>query len=138
MSGTHYFGFLLIMLSAALLAQHWHQRRDLLVRPRALRDQAYFRLQLQRRSVASALIGVIGAAMTLVDRVPRKPLSLTLYLVGLLLGGAVILAIALADIRAARRRTESEHLELVAAELKKAKTQTLHSPPLDGEGLGEG
>ena len=134
MAGTHYFGFLLIVLSAALLAQHWHQRRDLLAHPREPRDRAYFHHQLQRRSVASALIGVIGAAMTLVDRVPRTPPALTAYLVALLLGGAVILAIAIADIRAARRRNEAEHLELVAAELRKAHQHPLRSPPLDGEG----
>jgi hypothetical protein len=70
--------------------------------------------------VASSLIGVVGAAMTLVDRVPRTPLSLSTYLFALVLGGTVILAIALADMRASRRRREIEHLDLVIDELRKA------------------
>jgi hypothetical protein len=70
--------------------------------------------------VASSLIGVVGAAMTLVERVPRTPLSMTAYLFALVLGGAVILAIALADMRASRRRREVEHLDLVVEELRKA------------------
>ena len=123
MAGTQFFGYLLVALSAMLLAQHWNRGRDLAAnpshppRPRDRRDAIR---QLQRRSVASALIGVVGAAMTLVDRVPRNPLSMSAYLFGLTLGGAVIFAIALADLRAARVRRDAEHLDLVARELQKA------------------
>lgn len=122
MAGTQLFGYLLIALSAVMLAQHWFQWRDL--RARALRlaprDRAYYRSQLQRRSAASAMIGVVGAAMTLVDRVPRNPVSLSAYLFALVWGGAVILVLALADWRATRLRREGEQLDLLARELRKA------------------
>ena len=120
MAGTEIFGYLLVALSGVLLAQHWMHWRDLARRPAPPADREYTRRQLQRRSVASGLIGVIGAAMTLVERVPRNPLSMSAYLFALLLGGAVILAIALADMRCSRRRQEREHFELVANEVRKA------------------
>jgi hypothetical protein len=94
----------------------------------------FARLQLQRRAVASALIGVVGAAMTIVDRVPRHPLSLTLYLFALLLGGTVILLIALADWRSMRRRREVEHLDLVVRELQKLQAG---AGKVEGDSLGE-
>jgi hypothetical protein len=58
--------------------------------------------------------------MTLVERVPRTPGAMTAYLCGLLLGGAVMFAIAVTDLRASRRRRDELHLELVAEELRKA------------------
>jgi hypothetical protein len=120
MAGTQLFGFALVAGSAALLAMHWNQWRELAHGPQmdaALRE--FRRRQLQRRSVASALIGVVGAAMTLVDRVPKTPLALSCYLFGLVSGGVVILAIAVADWRAVQRRREHEHFDLVADELRK-------------------
>jgi TRAP-type C4-dicarboxylate transport system permease small subunit len=121
------FGYLLIAISAVLLALHWQQWRDLATRQLPPRDRIELRSQLQRRLVASSLIGVVGAAMTLAERIPRTPWSLTLYLVALLVGGVVILAIALADLRASRRRRELEHLDLVARELEK--TMATHAEP---------
>jgi hypothetical protein len=115
------FGYALIATSAVLLASHWNawrEARDLPEGQRARR--AFLRLQVQRRSVASALIGVVGAAITLVDRVPVNPVAMTTYLFGLLSGGVVILLIALADSRATRRHRDREHLDLVVSELRKA------------------
>jgi hypothetical protein len=120
MTGTHYFGYLLITLSAVLLAQHWQERRRLLVGVIPPCDREYVRRQLGRRSVASGLMGVVGAAMTLVDRVPRTPLGLSAYLFALVLGGAGILAIAMADLRAARHHRDREQLDMLAEELRKA------------------
>ena len=119
MVGTQYFGYLLVALSAALLAQHWQLWRDVGTRMLSRRDREYTRRQVQRRSVASALIGVVGAAMTLINRVPRTPWTLTGYLFALLLGAAVILAIAVADMRAAGRRREIERLDLLDDELRR-------------------
>jgi small-conductance mechanosensitive channel len=127
--GAQVFGYVLVALSAVLLAQLWQQARELKARRRDPRDLIFARFQLQRRVVASALIGVIGAAMTIADRVPRRPLSLTLYLFAMLLGGVVILAFALADWRSTRRRREVEHLDLVVRELQKLQ---------QGAGTGEG
>ncbi len=120
MAGTQLFGYLLVAVSAALLALHWQHRRDLVGRRMRTRDWDYVRRQIQRRSVASGMIGVVGAAMTLVDRVPRTPASVTAYLFALLLGGLLILAIALTDWRATRRHREGQQLDLLAEQLRKA------------------
>lgn len=128
MTGTQLFGYLLVAVSAALLALHWQQWRDLRGARMRLREWGHLRAQLQRRSVASGLIGVVGAAITLVDRVPREPLPMTTYLVALLAGAVLILAIALADMRATRRWRDSEQLELVARELKRAATESDLAP----------
>jgi hypothetical protein len=119
MAGAQYFGYGLIAVSAILLAQHWFQWRDWRKLP-AGRRREFLRLQLQRRIVASALIGVVGAAMTLVDHVPRTPGAMSAYLFAMLLAGGVIFLIALADMRATRRLREEELLDVVAAELRKA------------------
>jgi hypothetical protein len=119
MAGAPYFGYVLIAISAMLLAQHWYAWLDW----RGLaggKRREYLRRQLQRRFVASALIGVVGAAMTLVDRVPHTPRAMTAYLFALLLAGGTLFSMALADIRATRRRRDEEHLDLLAQELRKA------------------
>jgi hypothetical protein len=120
MTGTQLFGYLLVAVSAVLLAVHWQQWQGVRGARMRQREWAHLRAQLQRRSVASGLIGVVGAAMTLVDRVPREPLPMTTYLLALLAGAVVILAIALVDLRATRRWRESEQLDLLAQELKRA------------------
>lgn len=120
MAGTLLFGYLLVAVSAVLLAVHWQQWLGLRGARMRQSEWAHLRPQLQRRSVASGLIGVVGAAMTLVDRVPREPLPMTTYLFGLLAGAVVILAIAFADMRALRRWRDSEQLDLLAQELKRA------------------
>jgi O-antigen/teichoic acid export membrane protein len=121
MNGAAYFGYALIAVSAVLLAIHvqsWQDWRQSGER----RRREFVRLQLQRRFVASALIGVVGAAMTMIDRVPHTAAALSAYLFGLLMAGGVILAIALADVRATRQRHLVEQLDLLAEELRKAKS----------------
>jgi hypothetical protein len=119
MNGAHYFGYALIAISAVFLALHTQQWIDWRQLPIG-RHREFVRRQLQRRFVASALIGVVGAAITLVDHVPRTPRSMTAYLLALLLGGVVIVAIALADFRATRRMRDDEQLELLANALREA------------------
>ncbi len=120
MTATVYFGYLLVTASAALLASHWHQWRDLTTGHGGdpLRA-AFLRLQIQRRSVASALIGVVGAAMTLVQRVPPDPKLFTAYVLALVWGGAAILVIAISDWRAVRRYRDRLQMDVLAKELKK-------------------
>jgi peptidoglycan/LPS O-acetylase OafA/YrhL len=118
MTATHYFGYFLIGTSAVLLAQHWQAWRDRAAISAG--ERAYLRRQLQRRIVASALIGVVGAAMTLVDRVPRTPWALSCYLLALVLAGGVILIIALVDFAAARRHRERRQWEQLAQALGEA------------------
>ena len=66
MAGTQLFGYALVTVSAVLLAQHWFHWRDAASRVLTLRQREYLRRQIQRRSVASALIGVVGAAIVAV------------------------------------------------------------------------
>lgn len=119
MAGADYFGYLLVALSAALLAWHWQEWRQWST-ARHSRRREYIRHQMQRRCVASALIGVVGAALTLADELPPQPAAMTAYLCALLLGGCVILAIAIADWRATRRHRDEEQLVMLAEELRKA------------------
>jgi hypothetical protein len=122
MNGAAYFGYALIAVSAVLLAIHVQSWQDWR-RSGERRRREFVRLQLQRRFVASALIGVVGAAMTMIDRVPPTAAALSAYLFGLLMAGGVILAIALADVRATRQRHLAEQLDLLAEELRKAKAE---------------
>jgi hypothetical protein len=119
MNVAPYFGYVLIAISAVFLALHTQQWLDWRSLPGG-KHREFVRRQLQRRFVASALIGVVGAAITLVDHVPRTPRSMTAYLLALLLGGVVIVAIALADFRATRRMRDDEQLELLAEALREA------------------
>ena len=114
------FGYLLIALSAIFFAMHWHQWRDWIHAPANTRRREFVRRQLQRRMVASGLIGVVGAAITLVDQLPPDPVTMTVYLVALLLAGCVIFAIAIVDLRASRQLHDEEQIDLLAAEFRKA------------------
>lgn len=123
MGGANIFGYVLVGLCGALLAQHWHQWRDWR-RMAAGGRREFVRRQLQRRIVASALIGVVGAAMTLADRVPHTALAMSTYLFALVMAGGVILSIALADLRATRRLRDEEQLNLVAEALRKVSAES--------------
>ena len=114
------FGYFLIGLSAIFFALHCQQWREWVHSAANSRRREFVRRQLQRRMVASGLIGVVGAAITLVNQLPPNPVAMTAYLCALLLAGCVIFAIALADMRASRRLIEEEQIELLAAELRKA------------------
>jgi hypothetical protein len=118
------FGYLLVGLSAIFFAMHWRQWRDWVNAPANTRRREFVRGQLQRRIVASGLIGVVGAAITLVKQLPPNPVALTIYLCALLLAVCVIFAIALADVRASRRLHFEEQIDLLASELKKASAET--------------
>lgn len=120
MAQPEHFGYFLIGLSAIFFALHWHQWRDWAHAAANSRRREFVRRQIQRRMVASGLIGVVGAAITLVGELPPNPLAMTAYLCALLLAGCVIFAIALADMRASRRMHHEEQIDLLAAELRKA------------------
>ena len=113
------FGYLLVGLSAILFALHWSQWRDWVHAAANSRRREFVRRQLQRRMVASALIGVVGAAITMVNQLPPDPRALTAYLLALLLAVCVIFAIGLADLRAFRQLQHEEQIELLADELRK-------------------
>jgi hypothetical protein len=119
MVAASYFGYVLVALSAALMAWHWQEWRAWSPTGNS-RHREHVRRQLQRRCVASALIGVVGAAMTLAKRMPPQPFAMTAYLCALLLAGCVIFLIAIADWRSTRRHRDEEQLAMLAEELRKA------------------
>lgn len=132
MAETQGFGYFLVAVSAALLAQHWHAWRQGRRAEQRTTQRAFELIQLQRRAVASGLIGIVGAAMTAVDRVPRTAWALSAYLFALVLGGFVVLAIALSDLRAMRRRRDELQFDMLAAELRKAKANRADARPVAG------
>ena len=74
------FGYFLIGLSAIFFALHWQQWREWVHSAANSRRREFVRRQLQRRMVASGLIGVVGAAITLVNQLPPNPVAMTAYL----------------------------------------------------------
>jgi hypothetical protein len=82
------------------------------------RDRRFARSQYRRRTQASGLIGVIGAALGCYPLVPKQPLEISIYLTALVGACACIMLLALLDVWATRqnlRRIQNEHL---AAHLK--------------------
>jgi hypothetical protein len=120
MARPEYFGYFLIGLSAIFFAMHWQQWREWVHATTNCRRREFVRRQIQRRMVASGLIAIVGAAVTLANQLPPDPLAITAFLAALLLAGAVIFAIALADMRATRQMHHEEQIDLLAAELRKA------------------
>jgi hypothetical protein len=78
MARPEIFGYFLIGLSAIFFAMHWHQWREWAHSTANSRRREYARRQIQRRMVASGLIGVVGAAITLANQLPpnRRPAGL--------------------------------------------------------------
>ena len=134
MNSTYALGLLLVGLSAALLASHWHQWR----RPRTEHDQRGFvhiARTLRRRTVASSLVGVIGLTLMAFETVPRTPVSITAYLLALVLMTCWILWLACLDFYAARRFHEEQQLDRIAEQLRRAKAESADSdaPELQSE-----
>ena len=115
MTATHLFGYTLITLSAILLALHWHGRRD----TRSDCSAEFAGTLFRRRLQASALIGVIGVAVAVLDRIPKTPAAMLLYLVCLLTAWGALLALGVADLRAIRRHARQVSEEKLLAELRR-------------------
>ena len=121
MSDIHTFGFVLTALSAVLLAWHWYEWRDLVAfRPQAENaDDMLFRSRrVRRRTQASALIGLVGFAMVVADRIPKNAVALSAYLFGLLIVTCMILWLGIRDMIATGSYRSRKEIERVAAELR--------------------
>ena len=122
MDSTHAIGFVLTGISAALLASHWQQTRADAARPKpGNRWREYARRRLLRRTVASSLVGIVGLALLAFDQVPRTPLSITCYLLALVLATCWIMWLGLMDLRATRTFQEGEELDRIAGEVRRAR-----------------
>lgn len=121
MDSSQTVGLMLVGLSAALLASHWQQRGPRSERlPVSRQRYLFLRRQLRRRTVASSLVGLVGLAMVAFDRVSHTPLSITVYLVGLLVAACCILGLGIIDILATKRFRQREQFEQLAEELQRA------------------
>lgn len=119
MTGIFIFGQLLLVISAALLATHWHEWKTFkAAAPEEPADRAFRHRQIRRRSQASALIGLVGLAMTAADVIPKNELAITGYLFGLIIAGLAILWLALSDLLALRFRRVREDRERLANSLR--------------------
>ncbi|MEQ8209939.1 MAG: hypothetical protein RH917_08900 [Lacipirellulaceae bacterium] len=107
------FGYALIALSAGLLALHWQAWRE----AEATRGEFESR-QLNRRSQASALIGVVGLAVTLFEQIPRRPWPFTIYAACLVVATGLILWLAFADVMANRQQEHEQRMSDLAEALK--------------------
>ena len=120
MDSTHSIGMFLVALSACLLAAHWQQWRDSDVGgERSDRLRRHIRDLLRRRTVASSLVGVVGVTLMAFDTVPQTPLSITSYLLALVLMTCWILWLACIDIFANRRFQHEQNLDQIASELRR-------------------
>lgn len=106
------FGYGLIALSAGLLALHWQAWRE------AAPTRGEFESrQLNRRSQASALIGVVGVAVALFEQIPRRPWPFAIYAACLVIATGIILWLAFADVIASRQQEHEQRMSDLAEAL---------------------
>ena len=121
MQSTDTMGLILVAISAMLLAAHWQQWRhpELRLAPSHQRRR-FHQLMIRRRLVANLLVGFVGFSLVAFDSVPRTPLSMTAFLLCLVIAAAWIMWLGLADWRASRRFQEQQQLDHLAIELQRS------------------
>ncbi|MEX2317657.1 MAG: hypothetical protein WD669_10935 [Pirellulales bacterium] len=125
---------LLIGISGLLLDSHrrsWRaaQRDDRL----SERDRRFARSQYLRRTQASSIIGVIGAALGCYPLVPAEPEPMAIYLAALVGACAAIMLLALLDLWATRQNLRRIADEQMAAQYKQAMKMRAANKPSDAE-----
>jgi hypothetical protein len=122
MLATSIVSLLLIGLSGVLIDIHrrsWHaaQTNESLSKG----DLRFARSQFRRRTEASAIIGLIGAAIGVYPLIPAEPLAITLYLTVTTGACLAILFLAFLDAWATRQNFLRARGEQLAAEVKLAR-----------------
>lgn len=122
MIGTAIVSLLLIGLSGLLLDIHrrsWRaaQKDSSLSQG----DVRFARSQYRRRSQASGIIGILGAAIGVYPLVPREPLPITLYLAAISLACLAIVLLAALDAWATRQNSIRMRSEQLADQVKFAR-----------------
>lgn len=121
MLSVYALSLLLIGLSGVLIDSHrrsWQcARQD---NASSDRDRRFALAQYRRRMQASAIIGLLGAAIGVWPIVPRTPFWMTVYLAALLGTCAAIFALALLDIVASQQNVRRLRGEQLAAQAKLA------------------
>ena len=114
----------LVLLGLSGLLLDWHRRSWRNAQHDAAlsdRDRRFALAQYRRRTQASAIIGVLGAAIGVGPVVPRTPLWMTAYLVSLIGACACILLLALVDLLASQQNFRRVRSEQMTAEAKLAR-----------------
>jgi hypothetical protein len=111
----------LIGLSGLMLDMHrrsWRaaQQDDSLTE----RDRRFARAQYRRRTQASAIIGVLGAAIGIEPLVPLRPWPMVIYVASLAGACGCIMALAALDVWATRQNYTRIRNEQLAAQMKLA------------------
>jgi putative copper export protein len=125
------FGALLILLAGTLIVSHWRSWRR--VRDDAALSEVERRFawrQCRRRTQASAMIGIVGLAMSIYQLVPPDEVLVTVYLGGLLVVVLWIMLLAIGDVIETKshfgriRREQRSAQARLAAELENHREAT--------------
>jgi hypothetical protein len=84
------------------------------------RDRRFAQAQYRRRTQASSIIGVLGAAIGIEPLVPLRPWPLLIYVVSLAGACGCILVLAMLDVWATRQNYARLRSEQLAAQVKLA------------------
>jgi hypothetical protein len=85
------------------------------------RDRRFAQAQYRRRTQASAIIGVLGAAIGLEPAVPLRPWPMFIYVVSLAAACGCVMILAAIDAWATRQNYSRLRSEQLAAQLKLAR-----------------
>jgi hypothetical protein len=85
------------------------------------RDRRFAQAQYRRRNQASAMIGVLGAAIAVKPLVPSEPWPLLFYVASLLGACACMMLLAALDVWATRQNYARLRAEQLAAQIKMAR-----------------
>lgn len=133
MDSTYTIGLLLVGLSAFLLASHWQQWRDAQgEQDSENRWRDHIAKIVRRRVVASSLVGAVGATLMAFETVPQTPLSITSYLLALVLMTSWIMWLACLDVLSNRRYQEEQQLDRIASELRRTSAVKGEDEPTNG------
>ena len=112
----------LIGLSGLLLDMHRRSWRTAQQDPSlTTRDRRFAQSQYRRRTQASAIIGVIGAAIGVEPLVPMRPWPMVIYVASLAVACGCIMVLAALDAWATRQNYARLRNEQLAAQLKLAR-----------------
>jgi hypothetical protein len=113
---------LLIGLSGAMLDSHRRSWQAAQVDTKlSERDRRFARSQYRRRTQASSIIGVLGAAIAIWPLIPREPWILLLYLASMAGACLAIVLLAAVDVVATRQNYARLRSEQLAAQVKLAR-----------------
>jgi hypothetical protein len=136
---TYAISLVLIGLSGFMLDSHRRCWRAAEADPKLSdRQRRFFRSQHRRRTQASGIIGVLGAAIGIRSLVPPEPWPMVLYLLFLAGACGCIMMLAAIDAWATRQYYAGQRSEQLTAQIKLARdltAATRNSPDTDKQSM---